>query len=162
MPKRPSTLPIKVSVAAYNGAEWTCQQHRGDRGHPRREGQRLLGTFPHREPVFEDFLVRAVEARIDQPFGPAGALAGDAFEVAFARRGAFENIGRGQEDRRLERAFGQARIVAVPHHQRRWLERPAADRARLCARPPARLGAGEIGLGFAFVAGHGAYRKNRR
>ncbi len=38
------------------------QEQGGDRGHAAGKGQSLLGVFPKRQPVFEDFLVGPVEA----------------------------------------------------------------------------------------------------
>jgi hypothetical protein len=52
-----------------------------DRGHSGREGQRLLGLLPQPQPVLEDFLVGAVEARIDETLGAARALANTKVEV---------------------------------------------------------------------------------
>ena len=49
------------------------QQQGGDRRHAAGEGERVLGVFPDRQPVLEDFLVGAVEARIDQALGAARA-----------------------------------------------------------------------------------------
>src|SRR3546814_1191944 len=92
--------------------------------------------------LLQYLLVRAVEARIDQSLGAAGALAGDAFKMALARGGAFEGEGRGQEDRRLQRAFGQHRVEAIAHHQRRGRQRVAAD-------------LGDVGLGLAAWGGAG-------
>src|SRR3546814_10783406 len=78
----------------------------------------VVGAVPHRETVLENFLVRAVEARIDEAVGRPFALSGDMFEETLARGGAFKGEGRGQEDWRLQRAFGQHRVIAEPHHQR--------------------------------------------
>src|SRR3546814_4444254 len=83
------------------------EEQGGDRRHAARKAQRVLGILPHAEAILEDFLIGAVEARIDQPLGAAGALAGDAFEMALAGGRAGENEGRGREDRRLSRALGQ-------------------------------------------------------
>ena len=48
-------------------------QHQGrDRGHAAREGKRFLGVFPDPQAILEDFLVGAVEARIDEALGAAG------------------------------------------------------------------------------------------
>ena len=98
-----------------------------DRGHAARKGQRVLGSVPHRETIFEDFLIRAVEARIHKAFRSPFAQAGDAFEVALAGRRAFEGEGAGEEDRCLQRSFGQHGIIAVAHHQGRRLQRTARD-----------------------------------
>src|SRR3546814_20831524 len=87
-----------------------------------REGERILRFFPKAEPVLQYFRIGTIEARIDQPFRRTLPLAGDLFEKAFARRRAFEHEGGGQEDRRLQRAFRQGRIINVAHHTRRRLE----------------------------------------
>ena len=123
------------------------QQQRGNGGHARRKHQRVFGAVPHRQPVLEDFLVGTIETRIDQPVGAIAlsprTLAGDRFEVALAIGGAAERKRGRQEDRWLERAFGQHRIIPQPHHQRRRLERAptqcghgrlghAARRDRIC------------------------------
>ena len=93
------------------------QQQRRDRRHAARKSERVVGILPHRQPVLEDFLVGAVEARIDQALGAARALAGDAFEEALAGGRVLEHEGRGEEDRRLQRAFAELRIEAVAEHQ---------------------------------------------
>ena len=101
-------------------------QH-ADRGHPAGETERVFGAVPHREAIFEDLLVGRVEARIDETVRAARALAGDAFEMALAVGGAGEGEGRGKEDRRLEAAFGQHRVIAIAHHQRAGLEFAPVD-----------------------------------
>src|SRR3546814_20052399 len=63
------------------------------------------------------------------------------FEETLARGGAFKGEGRGQEDWRLQRAFGQHRVIAEPHHQRGGAEFLVADLLGIC-------------LGFA-AHGHG-------
>jgi hypothetical protein len=73
-----------------------------DRRHSAREGERVVGIFPHAQPVLEDLLIGAVEARIDQAFGAARALAGHPFEEALSGGRIFENEGGGEEDRRLQ------------------------------------------------------------
>jgi hypothetical protein len=75
------------------------EQQGGDGRHAGREGQRVLRVFPQAEAVFEDLLVRAVEARIDETFRAAGPLAGDALEMALAGGRVLEDEGRGEEDR---------------------------------------------------------------
>src|SRR3546814_5709843 len=85
------------------------EEQRRDRRHAARKDERVLRLFPDAQPRFQYLLVRAVEARIDEAFGAAGALSGDPFEVALARGGAFEGEGRGEEDRRLQRPFGEHR-----------------------------------------------------
>ena len=47
------------------------QQQGRDRRHARGEAERILGIFPDAEPVLEDLLVGAVEARIDEALGAA-------------------------------------------------------------------------------------------
>ena len=85
------------------------QQQRRDRRHAAGEGERVVGVFPDREPILQDLLVRPVEARVDEAFGAAGPLAGHAFEEALTRCRILEHEGRGQEDRRLQRAFAELR-----------------------------------------------------
>ena len=82
------------------------------------------------QPVLEDFLVGAVEARIDKALGAARALAGDSFEEAFAVRRILEHKGRGEEDRGLERPFAKLRVEAIAHHQGRRAELVIADGGR--------------------------------
>src|SRR5690606_15857232 len=110
--------------------------------------------FPHAEAILEDFLIGAVEARIDEAFGAAGALAGDPFEMALARRRAGENEGRGREDRRLQGAFGQRWIEAVAHHQRRGFELVPADLVDRGLGIAARRGGGEDRVGVVLLVGH--------
>ncbi|CAB5370589.1 unnamed protein product [Rhizophagus irregularis] len=69
------------------------QEQRRDRRHAAGKDQSVLGLFPYAQAIFEDFLIRPVEARIDQPFGAAGPLAGHPFEMALACGGIGENIG---------------------------------------------------------------------
>ena len=106
-------------------------QHYADCGHPARKAERVLRPVPDREAVLEDFLVGTVEARIDKAFRAALADAGDAFEMPLARRRVFEREGAGQKDRRLQGAFREARVEAVPHHQRRGFELPPGDLGHL-------------------------------
>ena len=75
-------------------------------------------------------MVGVVEARIDQPIGLAAAalaFAGDALEEAFALGGGLEDEGLSEEDGGLERTFGQCRVEAIAHHQRRGIELVIAD-----------------------------------
>ena len=129
------------------------QQQRRDRRHAAREGQRVLGVFPQLQPVLEDFLVGPVEARIDQALGAARALAGDAFEEALAVRRGLEHEGRGEEDRRLQRAFAERRVEAVAHHQGRRAELVVADGSRRRLGLAGRGRAAELGF---ILVGHGA------
>ena len=103
------------------------QQQRRDGRHAAGESERVVGVFPDGQAVLEDFLVGAVEARIDEALGAAGALAGDAFEEALTSGRILEHEGRGEEDRRLERAFAEFRIEAVAEHQRLRTELVIAD-----------------------------------
>ena len=64
-----------------------------DCGHAAAECQRVLCPVPDGEAIFEDLLVRPIEARIDKAFCSAGPFASDAFEMAFARSRAFEGEG---------------------------------------------------------------------
>ena len=127
------------------------QEQGGDRRHAAGKGQRILGLVPDRQAVLQNFLVRPVEARIDQPVGAARTLAGHALEMALAGGGIGKDEGRGQEDRRLQRSFGQDGIEAIAHHQRRGLELAIADAGRL-ARTLGHLtlgqNAGQIGFGW--------------
>ena len=124
------------------------QEQGRDRRHAAREGQRVLGIFPDAQPVLEYLLVGPVEARIDEALGAARALAGDALEVALAGRRILEDEGRGEEDRRLERAFGQSRIEAVAHHQGRGLQPAPADFEHARLGTAARGRAREVGFVF--------------
>src|SRR4051812_44562801 len=95
---------------------WPHEGHQQGRyrRHPARERKRVVGVLPYREAVFEDFLVGAVEARIDQALGPARALAGHPLEKALTRGRILEHEGRGEEDRGVQGAFAQLRLdVAV-------------------------------------------------
>src|SRR3546814_9873229 len=84
-----------------------CKQGGGDRRHARREGEGVLRLFPKAQPVLQYLLIGAVEAGIDKAFRRSLPLAGDVLEETFACRRAFKDEGRGQEDRRLQRAFGK-------------------------------------------------------
>src|SRR5690606_39465087 len=85
------------------------QQYGRYRRHATGKYQRVFRFIPYAEPVFENFLIGTVKARIDKPVRPAGSLAGNAFKMAFARCRIFKCKGRGQENRRLQGAFGQDR-----------------------------------------------------
>jgi hypothetical protein len=124
------------------------EEQGGDRRHARGEAQGVLGILPDAEPVLEYLLVGAVEARVDEAFGAARPLAGDALEVALAGRGILEDEGRGQEDRRLQGAFRQRRIIAVAHHQGRRLQPAASDLEHGGLRSAARGCAGQVGFVF--------------
>src|SRR3546814_15535652 len=87
------------------------EEQGGDRRHAACEDEAVVGAVPHRETVLENFLVRAVEARIDEAVGRPFALSGDMFEETLARGGAFKGEGRGQEDWRLQRARSAERRV---------------------------------------------------
>ena len=135
-------------------ARITRREHQhGDSGHAAGEAQGVLRPVPDGEAIFEDFLVRPVEARIDKPFRAARALAGNAFEMALARRRILECESAGEEDRGLERTFGQSRIEPMAHHQRRGLERTSADsgdfRLGLAARRGRGDGAQRVAAGIA-------------
>ena len=93
------------------------------------------------KPILEDLLIGAVEARIDEALGAAGALACHAFEEAFTGGRILEHEGRGKEDRRLQRAFAQSRVEPIAHHQRRRIELMIADMGILV------LGAAALGHG---------------
>ena len=93
------------------------QQQGRDGRHSAGESERVVRVLPDRKPVLEDLLVGAVEARIDEPLGAARALAGHAFEEALSGRRILEHEGRGEKDRRLQRAFAELGIEAVAEHQ---------------------------------------------
>jgi len=97
------------------------QQHRRNGGHAAGKDQTVIRLIPDRKPVLQYLLIGAVEARIDKAIGRTFALAGDMFKKLLPRRRAFKSEGGGQENRRLQRAFGQGRIIAMPHHQGRRL-----------------------------------------
>ena len=103
------------------------QHENADRGHAAGEAQGVLRAIPDGEAVFQNFLVRTVEARIDQPLGTAGPLTGNPLEMPFPCSGAFESEGRGEENRGLQRPFGQGRIVTVAHHQGAGLDLASGD-----------------------------------
>jgi len=109
----------RLGVGDHVAGAREAQQRRGDGGHARRENQRLLGLFPDREAVFEDFEVGIVEARIDEAEFLAWRALGEALaqrELALAVFGGFEGEGRGLEQRRLDRPLRQAWIVPEAHH----------------------------------------------
>ena len=122
------------------------EQQGRDRRHAAGEAERVLGIFPQAEPVFENLLIGAVEARIDQALGAARPLAGDALEMALAGGRILEDEGRGEEDGRLERALGQSRIEAVAHHQGRGLQLAAADFEHVGLGTTTRGRPGEVGF----------------
>jgi hypothetical protein len=103
---------------------------RRDRRHAAGEDGAFLGLVPDRQAILEDFHVGVVEARIDQ----AGLLAGlglaaarGQVEEVLALLGVLENEGRGQEDRRLQRALRHGRRIAEAHHQRLGMELAVGD-----------------------------------
>src|SRR3546814_12147601 len=87
--------------------------------------------FPYttlfRSPVLLNRLIGAVEAGIDEALRTAGANARHPLEMPLPRRRAFEGEGGRQEDGRLQRSFGQGRVIAMAHHQRRGLQLAAFD-----------------------------------
>ena len=101
-----------------------------DRRHAGREQRALVGAFVDGKPVLDDLAVGMVEPRIDQACAHSlGRLAPAGYvieEVLSVLRG-LEDEGRRQEDRRLDGAFRQLRIVAVVQHQRFGMERVVAD-----------------------------------
>ncbi len=103
------------------------EQRGRDGRHATGKQQGVFRFLPHRQPVFGNFLIGAVEAGIDQPFRTAGSDPGDAFKMPFACGGAFKGEGGGEEDGRLQRSFRQHRVVAMAHHQRRGLQLASAD-----------------------------------
>jgi hypothetical protein len=106
------------------------QDRGGDRGHARREHERGFRLLEHRQAVLDDLRVRMVEARIDEARGLALrrlAAACHVIEEFLAVLRAPENECRGQEDRRLHRAFRQGRVVAIAEHERLGLELAIAE-----------------------------------
>ena len=71
------------------------EEQGGNRRHSAREGQRKLSLFPQGKAIFEDLLVGAVEARVDEAFGSTRTLAGHSFEEALPRCRILEHEGRG-------------------------------------------------------------------
>uniref|UniRef100_A0A0N4Z856 Tetratricopeptide repeat protein n=1 Tax=Parastrongyloides trichosuri TaxID=131310 RepID=A0A0N4Z856_PARTI len=112
-------------------------QHGGRDGcHTAGEDQGLVRLVPDRQAVLEDLQVRIVDARIDQAqrlVRVALAQAIGDFEEAFAVLGRFEDEGRSLEQRRLDRALRQGRIIAVAHHQGFRREGAVAEDARAMA-----------------------------
>ncbi len=106
-------------------------QDRGrDRRHAGAEEQPRLGALVDGEPILDDLAVGMVEARIDEPRRLArrcGLASRDHVEELLAVLGGLEQEGRGQEDRRLHRALGEHRIVAVAQHQRLGMQAVVAD-----------------------------------
>ena len=94
-----------------------------DRSHTGCKRQRLLRAIPDGESILQDFKIGVVDARVDemrfliarlfpQPIGE--------FERRLALLRCAEDERRRLEQRRLQRAFGKMRRIAVPHHQRLW------------------------------------------
>ena len=90
-----------------------------DGGHAAREHEARLAALPEREPILQHLEVRVVEAGVHQPgrltrrrLTPPGRVVEEVLAVLCA----LEDERGGQEHRRLERALGQTRIVAVAHH----------------------------------------------
>ena len=106
------------------------QDGRRDRRHAGGEQHAGLRALVDREPVLDDLAVGMVEARIDETgagaFGWLLAPRGIVEEVA-AFLGRAEHEGRGEEDRRLDRALRQHRVVAVAQHQGLGPEDVVAD-----------------------------------
>ncbi len=113
------------------------EERRGDRRHAAREDRRDLGALIDRQPVLDDLAVGMVEARIDEAGIDAvfrlAAAGGEVEEVA-PLLGRTEDEGRGQEDRRLYRPFGERRVVAVTQHHRLGVEDMVADAVPPIAR----------------------------
>ena len=103
---------------------------RGDRRHAAGEDGAFFRFVPDREPILEDFHVGVVEARIDEARFLAGLgqpPARGQVEEVLALLGVLEDEGRGQEDRRLERALRHGRRIAKAHHQRLGMELAVGD-----------------------------------
>ena len=108
-----------------------------DRRHAGREHETVLGLLVDGEPVLDDLEVRVVEAGVDEArlsFPRRLAPARRVVEVVAAFLGGAEHEGRGQEHRRLDRAFGQGRVVAVAEHQGFGMQRVIADADLVIAR----------------------------
>jgi uncharacterized protein (DUF2342 family) len=89
-----------------------------------------VGVFINRQPVLDDLAVGMVEARIDQ--SRTGALrrllaAGSVVEEIAPLLGRMEHEGRGQENRRLDRAFRKQRVEPVAQHHRLGMQLVIAD-----------------------------------
>ena len=106
------------------------EQRRGDRRHAGGKQRAAFRSLIDRQPILDDLAVGMIEAGIDQP-GPCAcrrfAAAGDEIEEIAALFGRLEHEGRGQEHRRLDRALGEFRIVAVVQHQRFGMQFVIAD-----------------------------------
>jgi hypothetical protein len=111
---------------------WTDEsEDRGrNRGHAGGEQRAFIRTLVDREPVLDDFAVGMIEPRINQTcahsFGRL-APARNVIEVVLSVLGGPEHEGRGQEDRWLDGALRQLRIVAVVQHQRFGMQHVVAD-----------------------------------
>src|SRR3546814_15709944 len=110
--------------------------------------------------LLQYLLIGAVEAGIDKAVRRSLPLDGDVLEETFACRRAFKDEGRGQEDRRLQRAFGKRGIEPVAHHQRGGLQLAAAEfqDIGLRAAPRRRNRRGTGGIVRAGEIGRGAWR----
>jgi hypothetical protein len=97
------------------------QQRGRDGAHAAGEDERALRIIPQAQALLQHLQIRVVDARIDQPglfarlrlAQPVRQL-----EERLAILGLLEHERRCMEDRALERALGQQRVVAVAHHQR--------------------------------------------
>ena len=101
-----------------------------DGGHARGEDEVVLRLVPDRQPVLEHFEIGIVDPAVDQArlfVRPLLPQAVGQLEKRLAVLGGAEDEGGGGKDRRLERAFGPERVVAVAHHQRFGRERPVAE-----------------------------------
>ena len=95
-------------------------QRGGDRGHAGGEGERLFRRIPDGEPIFQHFEIGIVDARVDEMHLFAAVLLAQAvgeFERGLALFCTGEDEGGCLEQRRLQRALGQMRRVAIPHHE---------------------------------------------
>ncbi len=102
----------------------------GDGRHAGRKHQSAFGFFMDRQPVFDDFEVRMVEARINQagwPLGRRRAASGEIVEEIAALLGGLENKCRSQKHRRLDRTFRKNRVISIAEHQRFGIELVVSD-----------------------------------
>ena len=123
-----------------------------DRGHAAGKEQGILRLFPDRQPVLGNFLIRPIEARIDETLGATGSDSRYTFKMPLAGRRTFEGEGGRQEDRRLQRALGQGRIIAMAHHQGCGLQFATLDlhdRLLGSAAVMGRFRPSKVGFGFA-------------
>jgi hypothetical protein len=90
------------------------------------EGMDEFGGCEAAEMVIEKEFSRLAKLEIGLTLSDGKTIMACLQEV-LALLGVLENESRGEEDRRLERAFREAWRVAVTHHQRLWMQPPIGD-----------------------------------